>query len=101
MYCFELALCCCWTNPLANRECELKATYANLTEHSVQQVQALYSIVVRWQTYVPDQDKLSKYGQDGTLQLTFAPKGMIAELESEGHFVHLALEHLLTLTDCL
>ena len=57
--------------------------YANLTGHTVQQVQALYSIVVRWQMYVQDQGKLSKYGQDDLLPLAFAPKGKIAELASE------------------
>ncbi len=62
---------------------DLKAMYANLTGHTVQQVQALYSIVARWQMYVQDQGKLSKYGQDDDLlQLAFAPKGKIAELES-------------------
>ena len=66
-YCFELALGDCWTNPLASHECGLKAMYANLTGHSVQQVQALYSIVVRWQMYVQDQGKLSKCGQDDLL----------------------------------
>ena len=75
--------------------------YANVTGHSVQHVQALYSIVVRWQTCVQDPSMLSRYGQDGLLQLVFAPKGKIAELGSEDHFLHLALEHLLTLTDCL
>ena len=51
--------------------------------------------------YVPDQGKLSKYGQDDLLQLIFAPKEKIAELESEGHFHHLTLEHLLILRDYL
>jgi hypothetical protein len=49
--------------------------------------------------YVPDQGKLSKCGQDDPPQLAFAPIEKIAELESEDHFLHLALEHLLTLTD--
>ena len=74
--------------------------YANLTGHTVQQVQALYSIGVRWQTYVPDWGKLSKYGQDDLLQLVFASKGKIVELELAGHSLRLTLEHLLTLTDC-
>ncbi len=64
---------------------DLKAMYANLTGHAVQQVQVLYSIAVRQQMNVQDQGKLSKYGQDGLLLLVFVPKGKIAELESEDH----------------
>ena len=90
----------CRTKPLASHECDLKAMYANLTGRSVRLVQVLYSTVVIWQMYVPDQGKLSKYGQDDPLRLVFAPKGKIAELELAGHFLRLTLGHLLTLIDC-
>jgi hypothetical protein len=73
LYCLELALGCCWTNLLVSHVCDLKASYANLTRHSVQQVQVLYSIAVRWQTCTPDLDQLSRYGRDDPLQLISTP----------------------------
>ena len=48
LYCFERVFDECRTKILVSHECDLKAMYANLTGHTVQQVQALYSIGVRW-----------------------------------------------------